>query len=207
MLPESESTNATSWDPYFRKSFLYIPFLYKWMVLCLVSLVSTPAITTDVWVTGSLQGRACPPSQLSCCSHPDLSGQPVFGTFLGCFCHSMRLMTHAHISEVILGDKPCQWLPAHQRKTQVCLPHRSFFLWSWQGEEMQEGSRGEGEERKSSDCSLGKNLQWEQQPMSAHNLLQSCQTPGQFGLLLWQQQMARVHRVTHCCTLALIVPL
>lgn len=146
MLPESESTNATSWDPYFRKSFLYIPFLYKWMALCLVSLVSTPAITTDVWVTGSLQGRACPPSQLSCCSHPDLSGQPVFGTFLGCFCHSMRLMTHAHISEVILGDKPCQWLPAHQRKTQVCLPHRSFFLWSWQGEEMQEGSRGEGEE-------------------------------------------------------------
>lgn len=78
-----------------NKAFRISHFYTKWIALCLVSLLSTPTITTDGWVIGSLQSRSRPPFQHSYCSHPDLSGQPVFGTFLGCFCHKMILMAHS----------------------------------------------------------------------------------------------------------------
>lgn len=79
---------------FFKKYFCISHFYTKWIALLLVSLVSTPTITADGWVTpGSLQ-ISCPPFQQSCCSHLDLSGQPVSGTYLGCFCHTMILMTH-----------------------------------------------------------------------------------------------------------------
>lgn len=47
------------------------------------TLFSTPTVTTDGWVTGLLQSSSYPPLWCSSCSHFDLSGQTVFGTFLG----------------------------------------------------------------------------------------------------------------------------
>lgn len=58
----------------------------------LVSLFSTPTVTTDGWVIGSFQSGSCPPLQCSSCSPFDLSGQSVFGTFLGCFYQKMILI-------------------------------------------------------------------------------------------------------------------